>query len=401
MRKYYFQAVTIEGKQISGYVTAASMEAARDQLKSGGLSILTLEEPKDFQPRGSGLTVFEFEAVNNLHKTIRGTIEAADKYAAYKKLRKEYELDLLFLVNKSLPPSEKENIKAAGIEKELEDRLMVDIKLEARKDKKKNKKKHSASDQKKEEEKEMAAVIEANEKQRKFIVEKIDSVLAEVVPMLEENADYIDPHKRREIEERIDLLLRLKHSNSTEHLKSLTQRLLKQISEDEIFLVDANIPEDVKAEIARRKGQFQAVGNKFDKVISKGLIDLQVTLAKIDTTEIKNVVAEIKIIRRLVDTIYLSIGAVALLCAVFLFSQFIFSFFQSDPSASYFFLKSPLLWYVFGFCSVLLSSYLGFYVRLIERWVWADLPAKILLTLVMLLVYTVQFPVVFFWTNTL
>jgi len=396
MRKYYFQAVTPEGKQISGYVTAASMDAARDQLKSGGLSILTLEEPKDFEPRGSGLTVFEFEAVNELHKTIRGTIEAADQYGAYKKLRVEYKLDVLYLVNKALPPSEKENAKATGIDKEMENKLTIELKMAARKEKKKNKKK----DVKAEEQKEMQEIIEANEKQRLFIVEKIDSVLAEVVPLLEENAEYIDPHKRREIEERIDLLLRLKHSNSIEHLKSLTKRLLKQISEDEIFLQDSNVPDDVKAEIARRRGQFQEVGNKFDKLINKGLVDLQVTLANIDTTELRSVVAEIKIIRRLLDTVYLSFAALAGFCFVFLVGQAILLILSIGDSA-HFYLNSPLLWYVFGFCLVVLGSYVGFYYQLIERWKWADILCKVGLTFVALLVYTVQFPVFFFWTNTL
>lgn len=393
MQKYYFQAVTKEGKQISGYVSAASMDAAKSQLKAGGLSVLTLEEPKDFQPRGSGLTVFEFEAVNNLHKTIRGTIEAADKYAAYKKLRMEYQLDVLYLVNKSLPPSEKETIKAAGIEKELEEKLLVDIKLEERRLKKTKK-----TDVKAEEAKEMAEIIEANEKQRVFIVEKIDSVLAEIVPLLEENAEYIDPHKRREIEERIDLVLRLKHSNSIEHLKSLTQRLLKQISEDEIFLEGANIPEDVQLEIARRKGQFQAVGNKFDVAISKGLVDLQLTLSKIDTTEIRSVVSEIRIVKRFIDTIYLSFVVLAGLCAIFLLGNFVLSLFASSDTSYIFYAKSPLIWFVLGLSLLILTSYLGVYVRLIDRWHWADWVAKFGLLLLAILVYTVQFPVLFFWT---
>lgn len=396
MRKYYFQAVTPEGKQISGYVTAASIDGARDQLKSGGLSILTLEEPKEFEPRGSGLTVFEFEAVNDLHKTIRGTIEAADDYGAYRKLRVEYNLDVLYLVNKALPPSEKENVRAAGIDREMESKLTIELKMAARKEKKKHKKK----DAKAEEQKEMDAIIEANEKQRVFIVEKIDSVLGEVVPLLEENSEYINPHKRREIEERIDLLLRLKHSNSIEHLKSLTKRLLKQISEDEIFLQDANVPEDVKAEIARRRGQFQEVGSKFDKVINKGLVDLQVTLSSIDTTELRSVVAEIKIVRRLLDTVYLSFGALAGFCFVFLIGQAVLLLLGIGDNAA-FYLSSPLLWYVFGFCLVVLGSYAGFYHQLIERWKWADVLCKIGLTGLALLVYTVQFPVFFFWTNTL
>jgi len=133
-------------------------------------------------------------------------------------------------------------------------------------------------------------------------------------------------------------------------------------------------------------------------VISKGLIDLQVTLGNIDTTEIKNVVAEIRILRRLADTVYLAFAMLASVCFLFLLSQAVFRLFQGAGGSSAFFLGSPLLWYVFGLSLVVLASYASFYVRLVNKWKWADIIAKVALFSVALLVYTVQFPVIFFWT---
>ncbi len=387
MRKYYFQAVTPEGKQISGYVSAASLDAARDKLKAGGLSILTLEEPKDEQ-MASGLKVFDFEAMNQMHKKIRGTIEAEDRYGAYKKLRREYELEVYYLIDTTMAPSQKEAQKAAGIEKELEDRLQVEIKLDERRAKKKGKKVEVKHD-------EVQEAVEANEEERKFMMEKIDSVLSEVIPLLEENSEFIDSGKKREIEERINLLMRLKHSNSVSHLKSLTKRLLTQITSDEIFLQDANIPAELKEEINRRRSKFQAVGTKFDKAISKGLIDLQVQLAKIDTEGLKETVSEIKFFEALVNIFYLTFGFLFLVCGGFLIWNLAQIVFEKDIERSSFFLYSSLIWYMIGLSMIMLISF--YFYRFYPGFSWRDRIIVLGSTGLAIFVYSVQFPVIFYW----
>ena len=391
MRKFFFQAVTPEGKQISGFVNEASIEDARKKLKSGGLSILTLEEPQnDIPVQNSGLKVFEFEAINAQKNKFRGTIEGADLYSTYKKLTVSYELEVKYVIDTALPPSQKEAQKAAGIDKEMKDRLKIEIKME---DKKKKKKKHAPPKH------EVAKAVESNEKERKFIMEKIDSILSEVVPLLEENSEYIDTHKKREIEERINLLLRLKHSNSTEHLKSLTKRLLTQISSDEIFLQGSNIPEELKEEIERRKRRFQSIGSRFDKAISKGLIDIQVQFAKIDTTRIQDTVKEIRIIEQFINIFYLCFSFLF----VFNFSFLGWAYFQKNTEISsdkfnYFF-HSPLLWYIWGFSLIMLLSFYFFRFQAIPK-TWTYKLQVVGSTLAALFIYTIQFPFIFTWTNS-
>lgn len=389
MRKYFFQAVTAEGKQISGYVSANSLEAARDKLKASGLSILTLEEPKEGgQTLAQGMRVYEFEALNKQHKTVKGTIEAVELYEAYKKLRLEYNLEVKYLVDSASALPVKQKVREEGLRPELEERLKVEIKIAE----KKAKKKHRPG-----KEDEIKEAVEANEEERQFMVEKIDAVLAEIVPLLEENSEFIDAHKKREIEERINLLMRLKHSNSVAHLRSLTQRLLEQISSDEIFLKDANIPSELQEEMNRRRGQFQAIGTNFDKAISKGLIDLQVKLAQIDTEALKDTMKDIRPVQKVTNVFYLVFCFLFALCSVFLLFMEGLNWFELQEVRAVFFLTSPLIWYVWGLGLLMAVSF--YFLRFYPKQEWWENLVVVGSTVLGFVVYTVQFPIVFYWTG--
>lgn len=392
MRKYFFQAVTKEGKQISGFVSSPSLDEAREKLKAGGLSILTLEEPKEDNTGKLvvGLKSFEFEATNKDHKKIRGTIEAEDRYASYKKLSLEYALEVDYIVDMSLPPSKKEAEKARGVDKSMVDRLQIEIKIAEKKEKKKKGGKKDLNNN------EIQDAVEANEKERQFMMEKIDAVLSEVIPLLEENAEYIDSAKKRQIEERINLLMRLKHSNSVAHLKSLTKRILEQITTDEIFLQDTNIPPDLQEEIERRKNNFQSVGRKFDKAISKGLIDIQVQLARIDTKSIKETVSEIRLVEQLINIFYLMFVCLFIYCMGFLIFNLARGLLDVAVDQSEFYLNSNLIWYFGGFSFIWIISFYFFRFSP-DINTWRDRTMVLGGTALALFLYTVQFPVIFYW----
>ncbi len=392
MTKFYFQAVTTEGKQISGHIEAENLEAARGKLGESKLSILTLEEKTDqFSTTKEGFSVFQFEGLNDQHKTVKGTIEAIDRYAAYKKLRVSYKLEVFYLVEKNLDAAQKAQLQKQGIEKELEDKLIMELRLEERKNSKKKKRKKSDTNA------ELKKAVESNEKERQFIVDKIDGVLAEVVPLLEENSEYIDPNKKREIETRIDLLVRLKHSNSVDHLKSLTKKLLTQISEDEIFLQDANIPEELKEEINRRKNQFQAIGGKFDKLVGRGMLNIEDALAQIDVNEFAWFIRHGRIIEKITTLFYSFILWLGLLISVLLLFYIAQYIFDSESITKSLWAGSPVLWYFWGLCALIGTSF--YFVRLNPRKSWWDNLSVGASYTVLAIVYTVQFPVLFFWTQ--
>lgn len=388
MQKFYFQAVTSEGKQISGYVSAETKIAAHEKLKDSSMSVLTLDERKASEKK-SNIDIFDFEGINESSKKVRGTIEAKDSYSAYKKLKMEYKINVLYLIPNKLDPKEKELLKEEGIDEEFEKALQLEI-LQAKKNIGKKHKKKVSRDS------EIKQVLASREKEISFMQEKIDLILSEFIPLLRENEDYIDPNKKREIEERIDLLSRLKHSNSVEHLKNLTKNLLKQMASDEIFLKDADLPEEVKAEISLRRAKFTDLGQRFEKVISRGLLDLQLQFAGIDSSELKRKVAEIHLIEKIGVVSYLTVVFLFAFCLLFwawIFFQYISDI--NDMEKILFYFESPLIWYITGF-SALASVFFSFVfaskkMKLLKRLFFVGVG------LILLFIYTLEFPVIFYW----
>ncbi len=389
MRKYFFQAVTPEGKQISGFVDAINLDEARDKLKQSNLSVLTLEEPKGDEMIEHKGIVFEFSGINSQKKKIRGTIESSNRYAAFRKLSLDYKVDLDYVVEQALPPAQKMVEKTKGIDKDMTIRLD----LEKKKIEKDNEKKHKKPDSARA----LDVAVEENERERKFMSEQIDEVLMDVIPLLEENAEYIDSHKKREIEERINLLLRLKTSNSVSHLKSLTKRLLAQISDDSLFISE-NIPEELEEELARRRERFQTMGGKFSKTISKGLTDIHVQFLKIDSKALKENLEDIKIVTQVVNVFCLSFVWIFLFTSLFLFWTFVQNYFGVSAFKTEYFIYSPLMWYVLGFCTIM-SVFFGLFqfTEIIKT--WQDKIKSAGWLFLCLLIYTVQFPVIFYWVH--
>ena len=60
---------------------------------------------------------------------------------------------------------------------------------------------------------------------------QIDLVCKEVNDLLEKNKDFIDVKHRKDIEKKIDLLTRLKRSNSISHLQEMTNRIMEELQE--------------------------------------------------------------------------------------------------------------------------------------------------------------------------
>jgi hypothetical protein len=388
MKKFYFQAVTEEGKQISGYISANTQEEAHDKMKESKLSILTLEE-RAISIHKEGVSVFTFEALNTQKKTVKGTIESVDMYSAYKKLKYNYKFEILFLAPDGISDEEKEKLRKIGIDPAFEKRLNAELKIALRKEKK-SKKITIKED-------EIDEVLKYHQEEIGFIRDNIDEVLQEVVPLLEENIDYIDPIKYREIEEKIDLLLRLKHSNSVDHLKNLTQRLLDELVSDQMFLHDASLPVEMQEEIERRRAQFLGVNDKFSKAILTGILDLQNKFADLSVEDIKEKIASLRILNKFRGLILSTFFSLFIICVVFwLFVSF--EYFQEiNVDRALFYFSSPLLWFLTGLAGL---CSLWFFVLGFKKLSSVKNQLIILgLGCLGVLIFFIQFPVFFFWTG--
>lgn len=383
MQKFYFQAVTTEGKQISGYISAESESLAHQKLKTAGMSVLTLES-RDNAVHKEGVQVFDFAGINEFRKNVRGTIEAVDKYSAYKKLRIEYKIDLKYIIPNGLEEVQKKLLRVQGVEEELEKRLEIELKKELKKEDSKEEEKEDEID----------SVLKSREKEIDFMHDKIEVVLNEVIPLLKENEDYISSTKKREIEERINLLSRLKHSNSVDHLKRLTKNLLIQLTDDSLFLEGADLSEDVKEDIQRRKSQFVKLGKNFDKIITKGLSDLKINVGGFDTKKLKETVIKLNPLDKIMTVFYFSF--------VFLFSFFVFFwiwngiqyYLQKDISRVNFYFNSSLMNYITVFSFIII---LTFSFRFRKKNSLFTKLSFVGFGIVTLFLVTLEFPVIFYW----
>jgi len=271
MGKFYFQAVTKNGKTVSGSVISDTESEARTKLAQNGLAILSITKGVPQKDKNSDVTLFYFKAINQEQKKVHGTIEAVDRYDAYRKLRSEYYFNVLYVVADNLPPGEKQVLKLKGIESELVARYKEET----------SKSKHETKKMSRDEKVEL--IVQLQEQQIGAIRNEISEIIKKVELLLEKNGKYIDKTKNREIKERIDLLARLRQSNSIAHLQNLTRNVLFQLASDALFLEATEIPDETPEEVEKRKKEFQTNIISFQKDFEKSLESIQMNLGNIDS----------------------------------------------------------------------------------------------------------------------
>jgi len=230
VQKFRFEGVDKNGKHLSGVVISADSNAARKKLEKEGIAMLSLNvfvETKAEQIT-SGNPIFEFEGMGKNENRVKGNIEAEDEYEAYKKLRTEYELYPMWIIDKTALFEEKERAKKNGIPTEIE--LQFEIEQDEKKESPDTKKKKKKND-----EQEIRMLLERKKTAMDIIKKEIEELIAEIETLLEKHGTCILDEKKREIQAKIDALGRLRNSNSIEHLEAVMRGLFEIIVSDNIF----------------------------------------------------------------------------------------------------------------------------------------------------------------------
>lgn len=349
MQDFYFEAADALGRKISGTIKASSEGEARQKLKGRDLAVLLVRLKTDgegdiSQEKRKDLKKYEFEAKDKDGKISHGVIDAVDEGTAYKSLKVEYDFDVTYLVDASLPEKEKKKIKAQGIDQELKQWFETELKYSDYYKKKK------AEQEKKRKRKDAIKLTPSQEKELLLIQQRIAEVVASVSGLLEENKQYLDKNKKREIEDRLNLLSRLRQSNAIDHLRSLTEKIMVQLGDDSIFLehdIDKNSTENDDLMVTKRK--FQEFAKEFDKKIEKEIANLSITidLEAIDPTILTRKIAKIHPLERLGRVLYYTFSFVfVFLVAFWVFASFqnVFSSNQEIIARTFFYFDSIRLW---------------------------------------------------------
>jgi len=215
-----------ESKKLIGSIEAPDEKAARSELNNLGFSILELTEtqPEETTAKGQAQKTldtskkatkkFEFEAINPQGQKIIGTIAADDDFSGFKRLTKEYELTVTSIWDKDATEEEKSQSRAKGV-------THLQEMLESEKETKKIKETRGSQNQRKKE---------------LFVKTKIEFILKQVNETLQEYGNDIPLDARKNIDKRIDKLLRIKHSTNFEYIIQTAEDLLKEIQKQEIIL---------------------------------------------------------------------------------------------------------------------------------------------------------------------
>lgn len=229
MPQYRYTVVNKESKQLSGTISAPNVDIARKDLQELGFSIVSLEEREQPQEDEKGV-IFEFAGRDPHNKTIKGTIRSDDRYSAFKRLIKEYDLEVEYIVNSELGQEEKAEQKKAGI-RDLLQKYQEEVREKTdmfHKEKIKN--------------------IDRNfEREKALVMRQVDFVIKKVKDALDSFADDLSPQDQQTIKNYVNKILRIKSSTNLEYIKNECKKLLEFLQNAEIFTEKKkNIEQKVK-----------------------------------------------------------------------------------------------------------------------------------------------------------
>lgn len=392
MQKFYFEAVTKSGENITGYLFAENELKAREKLNQNELAVVLLRAYQE-ELLLAGHHKFEFEALSPEGKRFQGEIEAQDEYEAYKKLKKDHLFEVFYLADKAASLDEKQLKKQLGVPVEILERLNEELQSTKKGDMKAVVPQKTQSYEKESTDK-LTLILKEKEEQMKFLQEKIDETLLKVNALMRQYEPFLLPEKRRFIQSELDRLARLRQSNSVEHLKSIILDLFEMLGSDEIFV---DLQGDLLQELDTVKKEFQTLSMGFRHTINKGLVKIT-----IDVDALKQGVGAFMnhkkfwyTLLRIGEFVSLGMFSASLFFLMFNGIRFLLGMY---PLLSIFYFQSSLLWLLL----VVSGMFWGFFRFQHASIFVLDFKKNVLLTTFFIggvVFLLLQFPVFFFWTR--
>lgn len=220
MPKYRYNVINQENKALNGTISAPDEQSARKELNQLGFSIISINEIPENEveeQQGPVLPTFEFAATDKTLKRVVGTIQAEDRYNAYKRLMNEYSFEVEYLVDQALPEDQKAPERAKGVF-ELQNQMDEEaISLQ---------KKVQGENQ---------DLKEFEEKQETLKLQ-VDFVLKKVKEMLDLYENEMKRETKEQIRKYVDKILRIKSSTNLDYIRKSCEELLTFLQKEEIFL---------------------------------------------------------------------------------------------------------------------------------------------------------------------
>lgn len=227
MPLFHYTVANKDNKKLTGAIEAADETLARAQLNKLGFSILEIsesqteqvstEQPAQEIPQGH--IRYVFEAINAQGQKITGTIVSADELSGFRRLNKEYELTVTAIYKENASDETIAEARSKGTyslnqvieqEKQLQELGKEDL------------------------------VTQDRVKKEIEVRTRVEYILKQVNELLLEYDTDIPPDHHKEINQRIDKLLRIKSSTNLEYIISTAEDLLEFIKNIEISIKQKN-----------------------------------------------------------------------------------------------------------------------------------------------------------------
>ncbi len=218
MPKYRYIVINTENQQLNGTIGAPDEQSARRELNELGFSVVSMAEIKEEELAAAAeMPVFEFAGIDKNGKRVIGTIQAEDRFSAYKRLITEYTFVVEYVIDDKLSEAEKEGERQKGAY-DLQSMLEEE----------------QAGTQKKEtgEEKELREF----EKEQQVLKTQIDFVLNKVREMLDLYEKDMKFETKEKIRSIVNKLLRIRTSTNLDYIRKTAEELLTFLQKEELFM---------------------------------------------------------------------------------------------------------------------------------------------------------------------
>ena len=247
MAKFQYIAVNQQNKTLKGTIESQDETAARAELNNIGLSVMEITETsqKMTQPNPSQV-IFHFVAKDKIGKKVIGTIKGQDEISIYKRLSEEYGFDVESLENESAGVKTSLDINTI---KEQAGKLNLD---------------------------EIQTTNTAGQMQAKRPIEiQVEKVVNEVQENLKKLDDKLKPEAKKLIRDQINKLLLIKSSTNEDYIKESCKKVLSTIQNEESFISkdkDADLRNKMAIKSQKLFYDMKRSENKLTESITQNLI---------------------------------------------------------------------------------------------------------------------------------
>lgn len=251
MPRFKYTVISTDGKKLNGTIDSPDEKTARSNLNDLGFSIISINEIEETaSTKEEGTILYEFEAFDQKGKKVVGTIPATDPYAAFKRLQLEYEFTVISISKAAASSYEKLQEKQQGVA-EFQQRLQKELKQEKRLAETGG---------------ESVEAVDPQKEEAEHLKSQIDFVLKKVTELLNKYGDEIPADKRKEVNNQVNKLLRIKNSTNLSYIRSTAAELLKLVQKQESIM----FTKDNDLERSKLKFEILKMSNEIHKSKVKG-----------------------------------------------------------------------------------------------------------------------------------